>query len=249
MIFPKINLHIHSTYSDGNNSIREIVDKSIKQGLEYICITDHFTNSWKANVIPSLDTKEKMERYLTELSEIREELTDNNQNLVLLKGIEVDITSSYDYIAKMICPQDYDIVLFEYVESVEGVGFVKNLLLNWKQQFEKINEYCIFGLAHFDPSYFEYSSLGILMDFLKQYNMYFEFNSSYPQFYSQRYTNFFHELKANQILVSIGCDSHDISNLDNFEEPLNMIQFYDLELNLKRFIEILRTRKRLNSTF
>ena len=62
MTFPKINLHIHSIYSDGNNSIREIVDKAIKLGLDYICITDHFTNSWKANVIPNLDTKDKIEQ-------------------------------------------------------------------------------------------------------------------------------------------------------------------------------------------
>ncbi len=48
MPFPKINLHIHSNYSDGKQTINQIVDKAIKLELDYIAITDHFTNSWKA---------------------------------------------------------------------------------------------------------------------------------------------------------------------------------------------------------
>lgn len=241
--FPKINLHIHSTYSDGTNSIREIIDKSVKLGLDYICITDHFTNSWKADIIPSLDTKEKIEDYLYEISEIQQELTNNRQKLTLLKGIEVDITSSYDYITKMVSPKDFDIILFEYLQNNEGIGFIKNILLSWEKGLNLQNDDCLFGLAHFDPSYFEYSSLEILVNFLKEYNIFFEFNSTYPQFYSQRYKRFFTELRANQILVSIGCDSHSSSNLDNFEEPLEMIQFYGLELNFGRFIELLKLIK------
>lgn len=244
--YPNINLHIHSTYSDGNYSIREIVDKSIKLGLDYICITDHFTNSWKANVIPNLDNREKIEQYLSEISEIQQELTDNHQNLMLLKGIEVDITSSYDYITKMLSPEDFDIILFEYLQTAEAIGFIKNILLNWEQNLDKIKEKCLLGLAHFDPSYFEYNSLDVLMTFLKDYNIFFEFNSNYPQFYSQRYKNFFYKLKTNQIMVSIGCDSHDLSSLANFYEPIDMIQFYELEANFAKFIELLKAKKGLS---
>ncbi len=245
MTFPKINLHIHSLYSDGNNSIREIVEKAIKLGLDYICITDHFTNSWKANIIPNLNTKEKLEKYTNELADLQQDLIDYGGKLTLFKGVEIDISSSYDYITKMIVPGNFDIILFEYIENVEGIGFVKNILLNWEQRYGKNYEHCLFGLAHFDPSYFEYSSLGTLMSFLKKYDIYFEFNSSYPNFYSQRYKFFFKELKAKNILVSIGCDSHDLSTLSNFDEPLQMIQFYDLESNFRRFIEKLEKRHNL----
>lgn len=245
--FPNINLHIHSTYSDGNYTVREIVNKSIKLGLDYICITDHFTNSWKADIIPSLDNREKIEQYLTELSEIQQELAADHQNLMLLKGIEVDITSSYDYITKILSPNDFDIILFEYLQSAETIGFIKNILLNWGQTLEKLEqERCLYGLAHFDPSYFEYNSLDVLMKFLIDYDIYFEFNSSYPQFYSQRYKGFFNDLKTNKIMVSIGCDSHDLSNLANFNEPLQMIQFYELENNFVRFLDLLKSKKSLN---
>ena len=106
----------------------------------------------------------------------------------------------------MINPGNFDIILFEYIENVEGIGFVNNILLNWEQRYGKNYEECIFGLAHFDPSYFEYSSLGTLMSFLKKYDIYFEFNSSYPNFYSQRYKFFFRELKVNDRIVLGGRD-------------------------------------------
>jgi histidinol phosphatase-like PHP family hydrolase len=242
MNFPKINLHIHSNYSDGKNLIQEIVKKSVKLGLDYICITDHFTNSWKADLIPNLNTKEKLENYLTEISEIQQNLADHYEKLVLLKGVEVDITSSYDYITKLLSPLDFDIILFEYLENVDSIGFINNLLLNWKQQYGRSNS-CVYGLAHFDPAYFEYTSLDVLMSFLSLNNIYYEFNSNYPQFYSHRYKNFFHELKENQIMVSIGCDSHDLSTLNDFKDPLQMIKFYNLELNFMKFFEILEKRK------
>jgi predicted metal-dependent phosphoesterase TrpH len=59
MKVPKFNLHIHSIYSDGKNTIKKIVEKSLKLELEYIAITDHFTDSWKARVINTLDSKKK----------------------------------------------------------------------------------------------------------------------------------------------------------------------------------------------
>jgi len=54
MSLPKLNLHIHTTYSDGKNTINQIVKTAIKLGLDYICITDHFSNSWKSKLYPHL---------------------------------------------------------------------------------------------------------------------------------------------------------------------------------------------------
>lgn len=44
----KLDLHIHSTYSDGSLTIKEIVDKAIISGMSRIAITDHDSiESWK----------------------------------------------------------------------------------------------------------------------------------------------------------------------------------------------------------
>ncbi|MFX1590337.1 MAG: PHP domain-containing protein, partial [Promethearchaeota archaeon] len=167
MDFPRFNLHIHSNYSDGRNSIEQIVRKSIEYGLKYIAITDHFTNSWKASVIPTLDSKEKITNYILEINQCQNYLKRENINLRLFKGIEIDISSSKSYILNFINPYEFDIILFEYLESPEGIAFIKNLLKSWKKKYITNKSFPILGLAHFDPSFFIYSYFDILIPFLK----------------------------------------------------------------------------------
>ena len=78
--------------------------------------------------------------------------------------------------------------------------------------------------------------LNTLIKFLKNYDIYFEFNSSYSSFYSPQYERFFNKLKEFKIPVAIGCDSHNLRTLDNYEEPLEMIKYYNLENNFQILI-------------
>jgi DNA polymerase (family 10) len=241
MDLPKLNLHIHSIYSDGRNNIEHIVKKALKTGLDYICITDHFTNSWKADIIPNLNNLDKIKRYLGEISHFKELLAKENKNLTLLKGLEIDLSSSEKYIINNISPNLFDLILFEYLESFEGIAFVKKILEYWTKK--NYNDFPLIGLAHFDPSFFIIRGLDILLDFLKQYDIIIEFNSSYPEFYSRKHEIFYNKLKDSGIKVSIGCDSHDISSLKDIENPYNMIEYYNLEENLKDLIYSLEFRK------
>jgi len=236
MVIPKINLHIHSTYSDGKNTIDQIVKKAIDYELRYIAITDHFTNSWKAKVIPNLNSIVKIDNYLEDLSEQQYYLKQKNTDLRLLKGIEIDISSSENYILSLINPYKFDILLFEYLENPEGIAFIKNVILNWKKLYKSERKFPILGLAHFDPSFFIYGSLNILISFLKEFNIYFEFNSSYPQYYSVKFQDFFIELGKNNIMVAIGCDSHNLVSLNDIEELVNIIRKYGLIDNLLALI-------------
>jgi len=241
MVLPKLNLHIHSIYSDGRNTIEQIVKRALKTGLDYICITDHFTNSWKADIISNLNNLDKIKRYLGEISQFKEFLAKENKNLTLLKGVEIDLSSSEKYIINNISPNLFDLILFEYLENFEGIAFVKKILEYWKKK--NYNNFPLIGLAHFDPSYFIIRGLDILLDFLKQYDIIIEFNSSYPQFYSRKHEIFYNKLKDSGIKVSIGCDSHHISSLKDIESPYNMIEFYNLEENLKDLIYSLEFKK------
>ncbi len=83
----------------------------------------------------------------------------------------------------------------------------------------------------------------VLLSFLKQYNIIIEFNSSYPRFYSRKYDFFFNKLKKNGIMVSIGCDSHNLANLKDVEGAYEAIKYYNLEDNLKNLIISLEMRK------
>ncbi|NVM44662.1 MAG: PHP domain-containing protein [Candidatus Lokiarchaeota archaeon] len=238
--FPKLNLHIHSTYSDGRNSIEQIVKSGMKTELDYICITDHFTNSWKADHIPNLNNLDKIKRYLEELDQFKMFLVNENKNLTLFRGIEIDLGSSEKFIISNIVPHMYDLIFFEYLESFEGIAFVKKILDPWKKN---CTDFPLIGLAHFDPSFFITRGLDVLLEFLKEYDVIIEFNSSYPQFYSPKYEIFYNKLKERGIKVSIGCDSHHISSLNDIESPYKMIDFYNLEENLKTLIESLEIKR------
>ncbi len=63
--FDRVNLHIHSRFSDGTMSPGEITEKALYEGLQYISITDHnsieaykhidFNNLCGLNLIPGVE--------------------------------------------------------------------------------------------------------------------------------------------------------------------------------------------------
>jgi DNA polymerase (family 10) len=78
------DVHMHTTASDGNNSIREMADAALKAGYSYIAITDHSKNLAMTN---GLDEK----RALEHIARIREVDTAMEGRIRVFAGIEVDI--------------------------------------------------------------------------------------------------------------------------------------------------------------
>lgn len=234
---PRINLHIHSDYSDGKNSIEKIIKKAISERLEYIAITDHFTNSWKAEIIPSLDSISKIDKYKTEISTFQSYLRNKNLNLKVFSGVEIDLGSSKEYILELIKPEDYDIILFEYLESLTSIAFIKSLISSWKKVKSLNKPFPLLGLAHFDPSYFIYQGFQVLITFLVDYEIFIELNSHYSQYYSRKYSLFYEKVKEARILISIGCDSHDTNRLIDINGPWEAIKDYSLQNNLVQTID------------
>jgi len=243
MDIPKINLHIHSNYSDGSNSIEDILKKALESGFDYIAITDHFTDTWKANIIPTLDNKEKILMYTNEISEFQKVLKSENSSLRLFSGIEVDIRSSLPYVKKLIDVTQFQVILFEHLENINDISFTKRIIKHWNHKTASDSRSPIFGLAHFNPGplFNKYSE--ILLDFLEEYSIYFEFNSSYSQYYSLEYYEFFRELKYRQIPVGIGSDAHSIGYLKEIQEPIDKIKEYNLEENLLLLISKLKKKE------
>ncbi|MGQ4873525.1 MAG: PHP domain-containing protein [Promethearchaeia archaeon] len=239
MNFPKINLHIHSSFSDGKNSIKQIVKKAVKCNFKYIAITDHFTSSWKSRIIPSLNNSEKIKFYLKIITKHQKALEKANIPMKVLKGIEIDIGSSEKFINSLINPEKFDLILFEYLEMPEGILFIKKIIDFWKKNYT-IDDSPIFGLAHFDPSFFIYGGLELLIQFLKDYNIYFEFNSRYPENYSIKNGLFFEKLKEMNIPIALGSDSHSLGRIDDVNELYRVIDSYQLKENLKLLLNKLK---------
>ena len=75
--------HIHSTYSDGANTINEIVKTCQDMKLQYVGICDHSKSAFYANGL----NEERVEQQHKEIDKINSMLT----NFKIFKGIEVDI--------------------------------------------------------------------------------------------------------------------------------------------------------------
>lgn len=82
----KGDLHIHTDYTDGANSIKEMALAAKAMGYEYIAITDHTKH---LTIAHGLDEK-RIRQQLEEIDRINEELT----GITILKSAEVDILSN-----------------------------------------------------------------------------------------------------------------------------------------------------------
>jgi DNA polymerase (family 10) len=79
----KGDLHVHSNWSDGHNSIEEIALAAKERGYQYIGITDH---SGGRGIAHGLDI-ERLKQQIQEVKEVNEKI----DGIRILAGIEVDI--------------------------------------------------------------------------------------------------------------------------------------------------------------
>lgn len=97
----KGDLHMHTTYSDGAFSIREMIEANIKKGYEYMVITDH---SKSLKVAHGLQV-ERLLRQNEEIKKLNEEYTE----IDIYSGTEMDILpdGSLDYDDDILSQLDY----------------------------------------------------------------------------------------------------------------------------------------------
>lgn len=77
------DLHMHSTWSDGRNTIEEMVLASAQLGYQYVAITDHSESAWSSRKLARADIPRQHE----EIDALRAVAS----NIDILRGIEVDI--------------------------------------------------------------------------------------------------------------------------------------------------------------
>jgi DNA polymerase (family 10) len=79
----KGDLHVHSEWSDGNLSLREIAELGRKMGYEYIAVCDHSQSVKYAHGL----SPERLKKQIREIDELNRAL----KGIKLLKGTEADI--------------------------------------------------------------------------------------------------------------------------------------------------------------
>ncbi len=156
----KGELHCHSTYSDGQNSIEDMAKKAMELGYEYIAITDHSPNLAVANGLDEKALKEKKQ----EIEKVSKGL-----DFPILFGTEVDILAdgSIDYSDDVLGEFDFVIASIHvglennFQERIEAaiknpfvnmighpttrlIGKRKGNDLDWKKIFKLCKEYNTF---------------------------------------------------------------------------------------------------------
>ncbi|QCI28895.1 DNA polymerase/3'-5' exonuclease PolX [Caminibacter pacificus] len=130
------DLHIHSNYSDGANTIEEIAKKAIELGYEYIAITDH---SKRLKVANGMDEK-KILRQFEEIDRLNEKF---KGKIYIFKGCEVDILEDGSL--------DYDEEILEKCEIVNAAIHYKFDLpreLQTKRVIKAINNPFVTTISH-----------------------------------------------------------------------------------------------------
>ncbi len=96
------DLHMHSDWSDGKNTIREMVDACVRRGHQYIVITDHSRSLGIANGL-------SIERLLAQAKEVRQINEEMGDAIQVLAGTEMDIKAdgSLDYPDEVLAQLDF----------------------------------------------------------------------------------------------------------------------------------------------
>jgi DNA polymerase (family X) len=79
------DLHVHSDWTDGRESIENMVRSARDRGYEYVCISDHSAGRGIARGL----SRERLEEQMGEIAHLRRTLT----GIEILAGMEVDIRS------------------------------------------------------------------------------------------------------------------------------------------------------------
>jgi len=225
-----MNFHIHTTWSDGTYTPEIIVREAIKRKMEKIAFTDHYRTSKVASIPPKY-----LRMYVEDLRGLQHKYGDE---IDIYIGIEVDFSPRTD-IKNLPNFEDFDLVLFEYVQDSLWDGHPLWMLLDIRKD---INAPVI--LAHNDLSRnFGGTNVQAFLRVLEADNIGVELNTNFNytklgQFYYRLATNIFYEMRNYKIPISVGSDLHDnLDSVDDVRDALDFIQEMHLESNFKLFLK------------
>ncbi|MHA1265645.1 MAG: PHP domain-containing protein [Candidatus Helarchaeota archaeon] len=204
----RIDLHMHSIFSDGTASIQEAIQIARQKDLDAIAITDHFTTTWKASIINSLSST-NFNRYIQTIKERRDAA-----QFPCLIGIEIDMGSSLEAIRQIPFHQ-FEILTFEYVDSFQLLKKVVKI----KDQFQVQG---LIALAH--NSFFKQADLEQFCTILTENDIYLELNTRYL---SPRDIGALRRLKQiNKLGVrfTIGSDAHSHRRIGDIDYAIAILK-------------------------
>jgi DNA polymerase (family 10) len=200
----KGDLHVHSKYSDGGNSIEELVDACRKKGYSYVAITDHSQSLKVARGLSVAELKKKKQ----EIDKINKSL----KNFRILSGTEVDIDSNgkIDY-------KDEVLKEFDVVVAAIHTGFKQSKEQLTRRIIKACENKYVHIIAHLTGRLWGTREaydidLDKILKVAKQTNTHLEINA-FPQ---RLDLNDLHARQAKEmgVKLAISTDSHTVDQLE-----------------------------------
>ncbi len=202
----RMDLHVHSIYSDGNGRVEEIVRKAKERGMKRIGIVDHSIEFHFGL------TEAKAKRRLMEI-----ENAESAYGIKVYNGVECTI----DATGNIILPDfDFDFVIASVHEYLTGEEYYRRVLLCIDNCEFDILGHPFSKLFAFDDNIEKLDE--ILLDKLEESGIALELNSSHhspPE-------EFLARCSERKIPFSIGSDAHDVSRVGMVGWSIEMAKRY-----------------------
>ena len=203
----KSDLHVHSKWSDGGNTIEEIVRACLKRGYTYAAITDHSQSLKVAGGMTARDLKKKKEQI--------EKINQKLKTFYVLYGTEVDIDSDgkLDY-------KDEILKEFDLVVAAIHTGFKQSKEQLTKRLIKACQNRYVHIIAH--PTGRLWGTrdayeidLDELLKVANQTNTFLEINA-FPQRLDLNDLNC-RRAKEMGVKLALGTDAHQLEQLENMK--------------------------------
>ncbi len=213
---PKCDLHVHTTWSDGVLTLKELIHRADLLDLEVLAITDHYPAMGHRHAA----RENPLEEYFAEIQQNKREALD--KGVRLLAGLEFNVSGEIDAVPL----QSLDLLL------VEGLGgnpetFFPQCFSIAAQVRKARGQHFPIVIAHpfFGP--IASNSFESLIVQLEKWDAIVELNTTYRNFLQETPT-FEYLAQATELRFSIGSDAHNGDLLGQIHPGWMFLQRYNI---------------------
>ena len=206
------DLHAHTDWSDGRNTLQEMVAAAKAEGLEYFSITDHSVSSTVAN---GLDQK----RLLEQMKQVRE-FDAEIEGITVLAGSEVDIRRSgtLDFPDEILAQLDIVVASVHSHFNLTEAEMTKRIIRAIENPFVNIIGHPTGRMLGHRPMY--PLNIEAIIEAAAENNTVLEINGSPSRLDLD--SQFVRMAKEAGVLLAVNTDAHSIDRLAHRQSGLNV---------------------------